>query len=488
MAKAPENSLKTTTDGFLHHSDGLIGSGLPTPAAVESQKLPNTEEFDVIIVGAGFAGLIAARELSLRGRKVLIVEAKDRIGGRTFTAQIDNRNYEIGGTWIHWSQPHVWTEVTRYGLSLTETKGATADHLSLLLDNGTKLKEASMADLWPAMAKVMEKYTDIDGVQGRTVMPLPHTPFAANEAVQKYDQLSMKDRLDQVLNALDCNDEIMLMLLSLLSMNMQGDIAEGGFIDHLRWWALGDYDMARMFDKLGRYKIKEGTSALAQAILNDCQNVTLLLSTPIVSIDRASGNSVTIRTQTGQLLMGRAAIVTIPLNALKNIEFCPPLESKRKSAITTGQCRGGTKFWVKLEKPIGDWFGFAPYPSPITMAYTDDQEGSVIVGFGPDGLLDIQNINVIEKELKKLLPDIKVQYVLGHDWRNDPFILGTWSWYKPGQMSSSLVALQTPEPPIFFASGDISNGWRGFIDGALESGLTSVRDVQQYLRKHFVAT
>jgi monoamine oxidase len=241
-----------------------------------------------------------------------------------------------------------------------------------------------------------------------------------------------------------------------------------------------------MFEKLGRYKIKQGTSALAQAILSDCQNATLLLSTPILSIDRTSENSVLIRTQTGQLLTGRTTIVTVPLNVLQNIEFIPPLELKKKEAATTGQCRGGTKFWIKLEKPVGDWFGFAPYPNPITMAYTDDDEGSVIVGFGPDELLDIQNLDAVEKELRKLLPNIKVKYLLGHDWRKDPFVMGTWSWYKPGQVSSSLAALQKSEPPVFFASGDTANGWRGFIDGALESGLTSARNVQQYLSKSLI--
>jgi monoamine oxidase len=484
MTNTTINSSNKTTDGFICQSNGLFENGLLTTAAVESQTLINNDEYDVIIIGAGFAGLIAARELSLRGRSVLIIEARDRIGGRTFTAQYDNQKFEIGGTWIHWSQPHVWTEVTRYGLSLKESKGATADRMSLLLDNGTKLKEASMADHWLAMAKVMEKYSDVDGIQGRTVMPLPHTPFAALEAVQKYDQLSLQDRLDQVLSSLDSNEDINQLALALLSMNMQGDIAEGGFIDHLRWWALGDYDMGRLFDKLGRYKIKEGTSALAQAILNDCQKVKLLISTPILSIDRTSGNSVVVRTQTGQLLMGRTAIVTVPMNVLHNLEFFPPLELKKKEAVTQGQCRGGTKFWVKLEKPIGNWAGFAAYPNPITMAYSDDEEGSVIVGFGPDAILDITNIDVMQKELSKLLPTIKVKYVLGHDWRNDPFVLSTWSWYKPSQMSSSLVALQTFEPPVFFASGDIANGWRGFIDGALESGLVSVRHVQQYLNKH----
>ncbi|CAF4969110.1 unnamed protein product [Rotaria sp. Silwood1] len=174
MANLTGNSLKETTDGFIHYANGLIEIGLHTSAVVKSQELINNEEYDVIIIGAGFAGLIAARELSLRGRKVLIIEAKNRIGGRTFTTQLENQNFEIGGTWIHWSQPHVWTEITRYGLSLTESKGTTANRMSILLDNGTKLKEVQMTDYWLAMAKAMEKYSDVDGVQGRTVMPFLH--------------------------------------------------------------------------------------------------------------------------------------------------------------------------------------------------------------------------------------------------------------------------------------------------------------------------
>lgn len=467
----------------MHYASGAGEQGLPTHAVVDSSNAIKHEEYDVIIIGAGFAGLIAARDLSHRGQSVLLIEARDRIGGRTFTAQLDKQKFEVGGTWIHWSQPYVWTEVTRYGLSLTESTGATADRMSILLDNGTRLREGSAAECWSGMAKAMEDYSNVDGVYGRSVIPLPHSPFAANEGVRKYDQLSMKDRLDQLVKSNGISEELQQILNSFLCMNMQGDIATGGFIDHLRWWALGDYDMNRLFDKLGRYKIKEGTTALACAILSDCRNVKLLLSTPIVSIDRRSGTGVLIRTQTGQLLSGRSAIVTIPLNALRSVEFLPPLASKKKEAVAEGQCRGGTKFWVKLEKPVGNWFGFAPYPNPISMVYTDDQEGNVIVGFGPDDTLDIRNLPLVEKELSKMIPNVKVQYILGHDWRSDPYVLGTWSWYKPGQMSSSLVEFQKAEPPVFFASGDIANGWRGFIDGALESGLTCARAVQQYLSK-----
>lgn len=67
---------------------------------------------DVAIVGAGIAGLTAARELGNAGLTVTIVEARDRIGGRTWTDSRFGTELEMGGALIHWMQPHVWAEVT----------------------------------------------------------------------------------------------------------------------------------------------------------------------------------------------------------------------------------------------------------------------------------------------------------------------------------------------------------------------------------------
>jgi hypothetical protein len=76
------------------------------------------------------------------------------------------------------------------------------------------------------------------------------------------------------------------------------------------------------------------------------------------------------------------------------------------------------------------------------VAYTDDKEGAIIVGFGPNNALDIRDIRAVEYELQKFLPNCKVKYVFGHDWRKDSFVQSTWSWYTPNQISSNLRVLQ----------------------------------------------
>jgi monoamine oxidase len=68
---------------------------------------------DVIVIGGGFAGVTAAREAAQRGRSVLLLEARDRIGGRTWTAPWAGASIEYGGAWVHWHQPHTWSEAVR---------------------------------------------------------------------------------------------------------------------------------------------------------------------------------------------------------------------------------------------------------------------------------------------------------------------------------------------------------------------------------------
>ena len=74
--------------------------------------------FDVIVIGGGFAGVTAAREATLDGASTLLLEARDRLGGRTWTHRWNETDVELGGGGVHWHQPHVWAEITRAGLGV----------------------------------------------------------------------------------------------------------------------------------------------------------------------------------------------------------------------------------------------------------------------------------------------------------------------------------------------------------------------------------
>ena len=103
---------------------------------------------------------------------------------------------------------------------------------------------------------------------------------------------------------------------------------------------------------------------------------------------------------------------------------------------------------------------------------------TLMVAFGPDaGRLDPTDATAVAGDLNQLLPELEVVDVHAHDWTADQYSRGTWSMYRPGQITRYLRDLQQPEGRVMLAGSDVASGWNGFIDGAIESGLTAARCV-----------
>lgn len=110
------------------------------------------ERYDVAIVGAGFAGLTAARELATRGVGTVVLEARDRAGGRTWYDKRAGRTFELGGAHGHWVQPHLTAELTRYHLDLVP--GAAPEVRELRLLTGGQLRSYAVEQGYALLAEL----------------------------------------------------------------------------------------------------------------------------------------------------------------------------------------------------------------------------------------------------------------------------------------------------------------------------------------------
>ena len=463
----------TNRRNFLRIAAAGVASAATTRlhATSEGQGKPNTgasNEYDVIIIGGGFAGVTAARETSSAGLSTLLLEAKGTLGGRTFTSEFDGHMIEFGGTWIHWTQPHVWSEVMRYGLEIVETSGANPDSLYYRLNN--KVTKSSVGDAWPDFDAAIMKTC----AQANELYPRPYDPFYNVDAWQSLDHLTLEEGISRA--GLTARQS--MFAGGILGTTCSNTPAVGGFTDILRVFALAGNSSASYLDSLGRYKIKKGTRSLIDAIVADAR-CEMKLGAAVASIEQKK-NLVTIISDNNETYTARHCIVTVPVNVLKNIKFSPGLSPLKLAASKEEHSGKGLKFYAKVKGDLGDIMGLDSGDAPIQilLTYARYKDHTLLVGFGPGKeYLNIFSKSAVEEAISRLIGKTQVETVLSYDWTVDPFALGTWDYHKPMQSTKYWQALQESEGQIHFANSDNASGWRGFIDGAIERGLSVAQKV-----------
>ncbi len=430
----------------------------------------SSAQHDVIVIGGGFAGITAARELRVTGRRVLLLEGRDRLGGRTFTSGFAGTDVELGGAHVHWFQPHVFAEMTRYGIGFTPPPEPS--RWSYISEG--RMYDTTVEDLLPRMNELFDRVF-ADAV---ATLPLPYQPLALGDAVTAVDHLSMQDRLDQSGLTSEEHD----LANAVLSTACSAPCADAALTAMMRWFALSGWNFALMLEAVGAYSLR--TVDLVEALVGDAQP-DVRLSTPVAAIEQRD-ERVIVTARGGEPFTASAVIVAVPLNTLGAIEFSPALAPAKRTEAQRGQASRGLKAWAHVRGDLDPFYVMAPDDQPITFLETREVLGDgnqLLHAFGPDAdRLPPDDDAALRRAVGRLLPDgAEVVAVTGHNWRADEFARGTWSVFRPGQLTGALAALQEPHGRVVFAGADIANGWNGFIDGAIESGLRAGRSVARML-------
>lgn len=430
----------------------------------------NPREQDVIVIGGGLAGLTAARELRHAGREVLVLEARDRLGGRAYTSQLAGRDVELGGAHVHWFQPHVFAELTRYGIPFRPLP--LPERWSYW--SGGQLHDSPVADLGLRLAELYDRLF----ADARETFPLPHQPLTAPEAVAALDPLSMQDRIDASGFTVEEAD----LVNPVLSTSCSALCSETGLLTLMREFALSGWNFGLTLDALGLFAMR--TADLVTALAADGAPA-VRTSTPVTAIEQHDDH-VTVSTRDGAVLTAAAAVAAVPLNTLQAVEFRPALGNDKQALVKEGQASHGVKLWALVTGVSEPVFAMAPDDCPLTFASSWDTptDGAQLVfAFGPDaGRLPPGDEQAVRAAFSDMLPPAaRIEAVTSHDWVADEFSRGTWSAWRPGQLAS-LEAMQEPEGRVVLAGSDVASGWNGFMDGAIESGLSAARWVSGLLQ------
>jgi len=415
---------------------------------------------DLIVVGGGFAGVTAAREAALRGRSVLLLEARERLGGRTWTAPWNGSTIEYGGAWVHWHQPHTWSEITRAGLrvAVSDSAGVAGWYV------GAERRSGSIEERDEIARRGWDRF--VDGV--REALPVPHDPTRALDKLARFDRQTIAERLGE----LGLGDEEHDVLTAELESLAHAPLDDAGAVSVLRWHALSGYSLELTQFTGGRVTMVGGTRALLDAIASGAP-FERRLATPVASIRKRS-DVVEVETRDGSLFAARAVIVALPLNALGTIEFAPALPEDKSRAIALGQASRGIKIFISARGDELVQNSIRPgHPFGYLGTESVNGDGSqLMVGFGIDAArCDAGDLPAVQTQLDAILPGYEALGATAHDWLTDEFSQGTWAIHRPGWYEHHHAAMQRPEGRVVFAGSDIANGWAGFVDGGIESGL-----------------
>jgi monoamine oxidase len=412
---------------------------------------------DAIVVGGGFAGVTAAREVALRGRSVLLLEARDRLGGRTWSADWNGIPIEYGGGWVHWHQPHTWSEITRAGLKVELSEDAQRAHWWV----GDERREGTIAERDAIAERGWNRF--VEGV--REALPNPYDPLFALDELARFDRLTIAERVDE----LELDEEERAVLEAELESLASAPLEDAGAVSVLRWHALSGYSLALTQYTGGRVTLAAGTGALLHAIASAAP-VETRLDTPVAAV-RVRGDRVEVETRAGELHDAAVAIVAVPLNVLGAIELEPALSEGKQEAIAGGQASRGLKIFLRtrggevLDNAIRPRHPFGYLDTEVLLGAGEQLQ----IGFGIDA--ERCDPSRLQDDLDDILPGYELTNATWHDWLADEYARGTWAIHPPGWYTRHHAEMRRPEGRIILAGSDIANGWSGFIDGAIESGL-----------------
>ncbi len=447
---------------------------------------------DAIVVGAGVAGLTAADRLVAAGRDVIVLEARDRVGGRTLTVDVPGvpgLRVDSGGQWVGPAQHALLAELTRFGLTTIDQAGGGQDLVSL----GGRLS----------------RYT------GATPRLGPLTVLDVGLALRRFETLAATVALDrpwatpgaQALDAQTFETWILRHCRTVRGRAFFRICCEAVFATeaanlsllHALFYSHSGGGLEHLISTEGgaqHARVDGGMQQVAERLASELGD-RVRLDEPVSAITHSSAG-VRVMTDRGTHEASRV-IIAVPPTLAGRLHYEPPMPSAR-DALTQRMPQGSViKCHAVYDQPFWRDAGLsgeaAGDTAPVKVVFdgTPPEDGApgVLVAF-VEGADAIRLSSAAPDERRSEVLDVLAHYVgddarrpvafVERDWGAEPWTRGCYGAHlPPGAWTQVGAALREPVGSIHWAGTETAERWCGYIDGAITSGERAAAEVDAML-------
>jgi monoamine oxidase len=444
-----------------------------------------TESADTVVVGAGLAGLTAAAELRAAGRDVLVVEARDRVGGRTLNHDLGGgKVVEVGGQWIGPGQDHIARLAADLGVATHPT-----------YDTGRKVLRLG--------GRRVEYTGDIPRVNPVGLLDTGRLVFALDrmarrvpvEAPWRTPRAAALDAISfGVWAGRNAQTRMGAMMVELFTQGVLAcEPAEVSLL-HVLFYIRSAGGLRKLTDVSGgaqEERFVGGSQLVAQRLAARLGDA-VRLGHPVRRVVHGGGR-VTVHAD-GLTVDAKRAVLAIPPTLAGRVDYDPPLPAARDQLTQNAPMGSAIKCLAVYDEPFWRADGYTGQANADTGAVRvvfdncpPDADPGILLGFLEGAQARRLSRTDPAERRREVLDGLAgffgpraakpVDYI-EQDWTSEPWTRGCYSaHFTPGAWTQFGHALRAPVGRLHWAGTETATVWTGYMDGAVQSGERAAAEV-----------
>jgi len=445
---------------------------------------------DFVVVGAGLAGLAAARALRAAGRDVVVLEARDRVGGRTLNEPIgDGKVVEIGAQWVGPTQDRVLAMIRELGLetfpthtagkNVFERGGATSTYSGTI----PRTNPVGLAEVGVAMKRLNSMAAAVP----------PAAPWRAPKAAS-WDSQTFATWMRRNVFTGAARDILRLAIIGVWAAEPE-DVS----LLHVLFYIRSAGSLEILTDAEGgaqQDRIVGGSQLISLRMAEELGPAAIELSTPVRAI-RHSDTGITVVSDRITVDAQRA-IVAVPPTLAARISYDPVLPAIR-DGLSQRMAQGSVvKCMAVYERPFWRARGLSgaitSVTGPVSVGFDNsppDGSPGVLLGF-LEGRAARQAADLSQDDRRRMVADCFARFFgpeaaepvayVDRAWATDEWSRGCYGGFmSPGGWTDYGRAVREPIGPIHWAGAETALIWNGYMDGAIGSGQEAAAAVDAEL-------